>query len=226
MSDGFEIFDVPENEEKTDEKVEKENKNIREILKNALLAGILIVGCINMFFNIKHYIDYSKEIDAQQIIIDDIGLGSVNKDNYIVDFPAVTSMSQASETTENYTYIITSPNSADSSLINQKVTSHVTVNQSSTVSHSTTVTQSATVAQTVATAEQTMTTASVSNGKININTASLDELMTLDGIGEKKAQAIIDYRYENGNFHSVYDLTNVSGIGEKTLEKNLDKITV
>ncbi|MDG6875936.1 ComEA family DNA-binding protein [Clostridium perfringens] len=61
---------------------------------------------------------------------------------------------------------------------------------------------------------------------ININTASKETLMTLNGIGESKAQAIIDYRDEIGGFKSVDDITNVSGIGEKTLEKIKDKISI
>lgn len=64
------------------------------------------------------------------------------------------------------------------------------------------------------------------NQKVNINTASVTELMTLDGIGEVKAKAIVEYREANGYFKSIDDLTLVSGIGAKTLEKNRDRIMV
>lgn len=64
------------------------------------------------------------------------------------------------------------------------------------------------------------------DGLININTATADELTTLSGIGETKAAAIIAYREENGDFESVEDITNVSGIGESTYEKIKDKIKV
>lgn len=62
-------------------------------------------------------------------------------------------------------------------------------------------------------------------GLININTADKTALMTLDGIGEVKAQAILDYRAENGPFAGVNELLNVSGIGEKTLDKIRPYIT-
>lgn len=58
-----------------------------------------------------------------------------------------------------------------------------------------------------------------SDGKININTADEQELMSIPGIGPSKASAIIQYRTENGNFVKPEDLMSVSGIGQKTFEK-------
>ncbi len=60
---------------------------------------------------------------------------------------------------------------------------------------------------------------------ININTATKEQLMTLNGIGEVKAIAIINYRQEKGVFNSVDEIKNISGIGEKTFEKIKQFIT-
>jgi competence protein ComEA len=62
--------------------------------------------------------------------------------------------------------------------------------------------------------------------KINLNTAGLDELQKLPGIGPKVAQRILDYRKQNGDFKKVEDLMKVRGIGEKTFLKMKDQLTV
>lgn len=64
------------------------------------------------------------------------------------------------------------------------------------------------------------------NGKVSINTASKEELMTLSGIGEAKAEKIISYRNENGLFNALEDIKNVSGIGDALFEKIKDNITL
>lgn len=63
--------------------------------------------------------------------------------------------------------------------------------------------------------------------KVNINTASAEQIASsMSGIGESKAEAIVEYRSSNGNFKSINELENVEGIGSKTVEKNKDNITL
>ena len=64
------------------------------------------------------------------------------------------------------------------------------------------------------------------NNRININTASEEELTSLTGIGSSKAKAIIEYRNTNGNFKTIEEIINVSGISETLFSKIKENITV
>lgn len=63
-------------------------------------------------------------------------------------------------------------------------------------------------------------------GKVNINTATVEELKTLKGIGEKKAEAIIEYRKKNGSFKNKEELMKVRGIGKKLYEYFQERVIV
>ena len=62
------------------------------------------------------------------------------------------------------------------------------------------------------------TPSNLKQGTVNINTATLEELQTIKGIGKKKAEAILQYRKEHGSFRTKEDLLQVKGIGKKALE--------
>lgn len=68
--------------------------------------------------------------------------------------------------------------------------------------------------------------ASESDGRVNINKAGKEELMTLTGIGERKAEAILEYRESHGGFGSVEELMQVEGIKQGTYEKIKDQIGI
>lgn len=67
---------------------------------------------------------------------------------------------------------------------------------------------------------------SQSNGKVNLNNSSLEELKTLPGIGDITAKKIIEYREKNGGFKSIEELKKVDRIGEKTFNKLSDKVDI
>lgn len=108
--------------------------------------------------------------------------------------------------------------------LSQKVTDEMVIYVASLGENVTLVPSAATSTSqaTSVTGEQAGTT----SHRINLNTADLATLQTLSGIGAKRAQDIIDYREQNGQFKSVEELKNVSGFGEKTIEKLKESITV
>lgn len=68
--------------------------------------------------------------------------------------------------------------------------------------------------------------ASVFASGINLNTATSEQLQTLNGVGPAKAKAIIEFREKNGPFKSIDDLDKVSGFGQKSIDKIRDQLTV
>lgn len=62
--------------------------------------------------------------------------------------------------------------------------------------------------------------------KLNLNTASSEELQMLDGVGPATAAAIVAYRESNGDFESVDELKNVKGIGDKKMQQLSENVTV
>lgn len=64
----------------------------------------------------------------------------------------------------------------------------------------------------------------LSDGRVSLNSATLEDLMTLPGIGEAKASAILEYREAHGSFQEIEELLQVSGIGESLFERLKDKV--
>ena len=78
----------------------------------------------------------------------------------------------------------------------------------------------------VPTMEEVLKRQSTSSGKVNLNQASKEELMTLPGVGESKANSILRYREEHGRFQSIEEIMEISGIKEGLFEQIKDLIQV
>jgi competence protein ComEA len=74
--------------------------------------------------------------------------------------------------------------------------------------------------------EDSTSTENPATEKININTATAEQLDTLEGIGPAYAQKIIEYRTTSGGFKTIEEIKNVKGIGDKTFEKIASNITI
>ncbi len=82
------------------------------------------------------------------------------------------------------------------------------------------------VEETTLSSESEANTSSKSEGKVNINKASVSELTSIPGVGASTAQKIITYREENGKFKTIEDIKNVSGIGDSKYNSMKDFISV
>lgn len=204
LNDEYETFSDSDFEEISDsEEDEKSKRKIKfHINRNTVsivMMGIVIVFSVaNLVLGVMNYNRYNELQSGVQFYFPDNNANSASITGIIT------------EKSSDFVFINTEPTTV--------FHVEISTNAPSTQSGNTVVAADTTVVQTSA-------TQSVS-GVVNINTATVEELTALNGVGEKKAQAIVDYRNGNGYFTSVEELTNVSGIGEKTLEKNIDIITV
>lgn len=110
--------------------------------------------------------------------------------------------------------ITTQTNNTKTTLTNSKEKANTAVTHSKNTARET-----LNSAKTAANDKVTTAKNSSKKSKININTADVETLQALDGIGEAKAKAIVEYRKKHGNFKKASDLTKVSGIGDSTITK-------
>lgn len=87
-------------------------------------------------------------------------------------------------------------------------------------------TQNTDAAQSITAQDMASSDVAEEKSGVNINTASVDELASLNNIGLKKAQKIVEYRQLNGSFSTVDDLQLVKGIGKSIIEKNRNRLIV
>src|SRR5687768_488955 len=73
---------------------------------------------------------------------------------------------------------------------------------------------------------ETITASASVGGKVNINTASVKDLMTLTGVGKKVAEKIVEYRGAHGAFKKAEDVRKVEGLGDALWQRNKDRIVV
>ena len=226
MEDEYEIFDYDEEERIDQEIMKKENKSeskskmgIKQKIEIAAFGIVLIMCTVNMLFCVKIYNNQKNYTDNQKVVVlTNNEKGESGEGYYIVE--------QATFEGEDIDDYYVNPVPAGTTAAEQngnanndgagKEEKTTKISQSTTASDKTQET----------TTSRTTSPKNDADGTVNINTATLEELMELDGIGEVKAQAIIDYREEYGYFSSPEEIINVKGIGEKTYEKNKDKIVV
>ena len=216
MNDEYEIFDNVDVPEESDPHKEKNNVAKKPVIQYVSLITMFLIFAVcvaNLFMCIELYDKYDElQINPMMYFQNDGYINDTEAENdVLIEYSA----DIIETTTENKTVSNYIPSAS------QTTNTTNIINNTTVASTTEQTTIQATIAETTTAAEQVAEPA-----LININTATVEELTALTGIGEVKAKAIVEYRKENGRFSCIEDITNVSGIGEKTLEKNINKITV
>lgn len=205
----------------------KDNKKILTIL---LIITLLIGGLIYFF-----RLDNKDNVDITYIETTTKLVEETKANNYVdvkgsVKKPGVYEFKENDRVIDAIKLAGGLTKNADTSNINlsKKLKSEmvIVINTKSELKNNNNLTCDAVCTREVIEVNNCIETENKTNNKININTADINKLTELDGIGESKAKTIIEYRTTNGLFKNIEDIKNISGIGESLYNKIKDKITV
>lgn len=220
-TDNPENYPLQDKEDK-EKKKPKDKKNIWRVLISVVCVAALSTSVTTLvcFEKFKNNVKVLTPQNAVRLQPND----EESEDIYVVSPELLTGngivMTADTTTSKNDVVIYNPPDTT---------TTRVYLNQTTTKSSSETTTYVNKKSQKAAAQTAARTTAATTAAvqyPININTATVDELKQINGIGDKKAQAIVNYRETYGKFDDVYDLALVDGIGDKTVENLLPYICV